>query len=152
MTPADLAPALPAGGIADGGPVAPARAAPSRVRARRRLVIDRIATLAVRAGGLGIIGSILAILVFIVGQVLPMLSAASIETTAVVPLPGADVRALLADEYGTHVAALDLGGQVRVLRLRDQQVIAEASILPPDTPDGRLVAAAVRPETTLLTG
>ena len=153
MNPADLAPALPADGIADGGPVAPARPArTAQARARRRLVIDRIATFAVRAGGLGIIGSILAILIFVVGQVLPMLSSASVEVTAMVPLPGAEVRALLADDYSTHVAALDLSGEVRVVRLRDQQVVAQASILPPGVSDARLAEAAVPPQTTLLTG
>ncbi len=148
----DLAPALPAGRLATGGaaPAAPAAAA-ARGRARRRQVVDRIAGFAVRAGGLGIIVCILAILIFIVGQVLPLLSAANVATTAVLPLPGGDVRALVADEYGTHVAALDLSGQVRVVRLRDQVVVADTSILPPDARGTRLLAAGVPPESALLT-
>jgi phosphate transport system permease protein len=148
----DLAPALPAGGLATGGaaPAAPAVAV-ARGRARRRQVVDRIAGFTVRAGGLGIIACILAILIFIIGQVLPLLSAATVTTTAVLPLPGGDVRALLADEYGTHVAALDLGGHVRVVRLRDQAVVADTSILPPDAGEMRLLAAGVPPESMLLT-
>jgi phosphate transport system permease protein len=154
VTPTDLAPALPAGGMASGTAAPTARPAESagRARARRRLVVDRLAALLVRAGGLGIIASILAILVFIVAQVLPLLSAASVETAQVLPLAGNDVRALVADEYGTHVAALDLAGRVRVVRLRDQAVVVDTSIVPPSEPPERLTAAAVPPETTLLTG
>lgn len=152
MTPTDLAPALP-GGMAAGTPVAPnARAAEAtgRARARRRQIVDRIAALLVRAGGLGIIGSILAILVFIVAQVLPLLSAATVETTAVLPLAGGEVRAMVADQYGTHVAALDLNGHVRVIRLRDQAIVADTSIFPSGS-SLQLVTAGVPPETTLLT-
>ena len=154
MNPTNLAPALPAGGMTGGAAAAPAeRPFPAgRARARRRLLVDRIAALLVRAGGLGIIGSILAILVFIVAQVLPLLSAATIQTAQVFPLGGGDVRALVADEYGTHVAALDLSGRVRIVRLRDQAVVADGSIFPPDMPAAPLTAAAVPPESTLLTG
>jgi phosphate transport system permease protein len=114
-------------------------------------VVDRIATLLVRAGGLGIIGSILAILVFIVAQVLPLLSAATVETDAVFPLSGGEVSALLVDGYSSHVAALDLSGRVHVVRLRDRAVVAESSILPADAPDTQLTAAAVPPGTSLFT-
>ncbi len=155
MTPTDLAPTLPAGGMATGGAVAPtARPAETagRARARRRHVVDRIAALVVRAGGLGIIASILAILVFVVAQVLPMLLAATVRTVEVLPLPAGDVRALVADEYGSHVAALDLSGRVHIVRLRDQAVVADASIFPPNTQGARLTAAGVPPQTTLLTG
>jgi phosphate transport system permease protein len=152
MTPTDVATALPAG--VPGGvslPVPPrSRAA---ARARRRRVVDRLAALLVRAGGLGIIASILAILVFIVAQVLPLLSAATVETTAVLSLPGGDIRGLIADEYGTHVAALDLSGRIRVLRLADGAVVAERSLLPADAaPGATLVAADVPPGSTVLTG
>jgi phosphate transport system permease protein len=146
----DVLGTLPAG-VADGGSAAPvAPAAAGRARARRRLIIDRIAALLVRAGGLGIIGSILAILVFIVAQVLPLLWGATVEPTRIVPLSG-DVRALLADEYGTQAAALDLSGRVRVVNLADGAAVADLSLLPPDAPDLRLVDAAVPPGTTLFT-
>ena len=152
MTSTDLA-ALSAGGLPAGAaaPPPPPAAVAGRLRARRRWLIDRIAAVIVRAGGLAIIGSILAILVFIVAQVLPMLGGATVATTAVLPLAGADVRALIADEYGTHVAALDLSGRVRVVRLRDATVVAEASILPPEAGGTRLVSAGVPPGTPLLT-
>jgi phosphate transport system permease protein len=151
MTPTELAPALPAGSTAGSGAAAPAARSASRARARRRYAVDRIAALAVRAGGLGIIGSILAILVFIVAQVLPLLWPATVELAEVLPLPGSDVRALVADEYGSQVAALDLSGRLRVIRLRDQAVLLEESILPAETRGTPLVAAGVPPATTLLT-
>jgi phosphate transport system permease protein len=151
MTPTELAPALPAPTHAGGGAGVPAARSASRMRARRRQLVDRIGGLAVRAGGLGIIGSILAILVFIVAQVLPLLSAPTVETVAVLPLPGNDVRALVADEHGSQVAALDLSGRVRVVRVRDQAVLADESILPADAPATALVAAGVPPASTLFT-
>ena len=61
-------------------------------------------------------------------------------------------RALVADEYGSHVAALDLSGRVRVVRLRDHAVVAERVDPPPDAPRARLDRGRrCRPETTLLT-
>jgi len=143
---------IPPAGVADGGSAPPAApAAAGRLRARRRLFVDRIAGVLVRAGGLGIIASILAILVFIVAQVLPLLWAPTIETTAVLPLPGGEVRGLIADDYGAHVAALDLSGRVRVVRLRDGALAGDLSILPPDKQGVQLVAAGVSPGTTLFT-
>ena len=151
MISTDAASMTPAG-VADGGPDTPAApAAVGRTRARRRLIVDRIATVLVRFGGLGIIGSILAILVFIVAQVLPLLSAASVETSTVLPLPGGDVRALLADDYGTHVAALDMSGRLRVVRLRDGALAADTSIVPPDARGVQLVGAGIAPGTKLFT-
>lgn len=153
MSPTDLAPALPAGGMAGGAatPAASTAETAARGRARRRRVVDRIAALLVRAGGLGIIGSILAILVFIVAQVLPMLTAATVETAADFPLPGGDVRALVADEHGAHVAALDLSGHVRIVRVADQTIVSDTELLPAAAPGSRLVAGSVPPGTTLLT-
>lgn len=118
--------------------------------ARRRRAVDWLAAVLVRAGGFGVIAGILAILVFIVAQVLPLLWAARIETRAVVPLPGGEVGALLADEHGSQVAVLDLDGRVRVVRLRDGALLAEAASAA--GPETRLVAAGVPPGTTLLTG
>src|SRR5262245_14396030 len=138
--------------MAGSGGAAPTTRPAARARAQRRRVVDRVATLVVRAGGLGIIASILAILVFIIAQVMPLLSAATVETGAIIPLPGADVRALVADEYGSHVAALDLSGHVRIVRLSDQKLAAEGSILRAEAMGAALTAAAVPSGSTLLTG
>jgi phosphate transport system permease protein len=154
VTSIEVSRALPANGVGGGAPAGPtARPAvvAGRARARRRHLIDRVAALLVRAGGLAIIGSILAILLFIVAQVLPLLSAATVETAAVVPLEAGNVRALIADDYGSDVAALDLSGTVRVVRLRDDAIVAEASILPPDAAGASLAAVAVPPRTNLFT-
>lgn len=63
-------------------------------------------------------------------------------------LPGAPVGAMVADELGTHVAALDDGGRVRVVRVADGQVVAERDL----TGDAGLAAAQVPAGTNLLTG
>lgn len=126
-------------------------AASSRLRARRRRLADRLATLVVRAGGLGIIASILAILVFIVAEVTPLLGAASVGVRGEMPLPmAAPVGALVGDEFGTHVAALDRAGAVRVLRVRDGATVGAEALLPEGSPP--LTAVQVPPDSGLLTG
>lgn len=117
-------------------------------RARRRARRDRLAAGVVRAGGFGIIASILAILVFIVAEVLPLLGGAGVTLSRVVALPGAGVGAVIADELGTHVAALDDGGTVRVLRLADGQVVTERAL----AAGAGLTATQVPPGTNLLSG
>jgi phosphate transport system permease protein len=144
-------PAAPGGGAADAPPAARADAA-GRGRARRRVLSDRLATMVVRAGGFGIIFSILAILAFIVAEVLPILGGARVALRETMPLPSnAPVEALIGDEHGTHVAALDLSGTVRVVRLSDHATVIEESLLPSSGVAG-LVTAQVPPGSGLLTG
>ena len=146
----DIASALPGGGV--DRPTAGSRTqggGASARRARRRVWLDRLATGVVRAGGFGIIASILALLVFIVAEVMPLLGGADVALSRVAPLPGAPALALIADEFGTHVAALDERGTVRVVRLGDGAVVAEQSLA---SADGGLVSAQVPPGTNLLTG
>jgi phosphate transport system permease protein len=118
-------------------------------RARRRVRLDRLATLTVRAGGFGIIASIIAILIFIVAEVLPLLGGAEVSVSRVLPLPGAPVWTLIADEFDTHVAALDAVGSVRVIRLADGAVVAEQG---PVGGGGSLVSAQTPPGSNLLSG
>lgn len=143
----DIASAVPGGGHR-GAEVGRTRALTGR-RARRRQVLDRLATIVVRAGGFGIIASILAILLFIVAEVLPLLGAADVSVARTLPLPGAAVRALIADEFDTHIAALDAGGVVRVVRLNDGAVVAEQDVV---AGGGRVVAAQTPPGSNLLSG
>lgn len=103
---------------------------PARGARARRLRIDRAAKWIVSAGGWAIIASILAILVFIVAEVLPLIAPAKVGTAAVLPLEGAPPQALLADEHRTHVIAAGLDGVVRAVRLSDQAVVAERRMLP----------------------
>ncbi|MEO8601301.1 MAG: ABC transporter permease subunit [bacterium] len=147
----DLNPAAPTAPGGKSGNAAATRAATLRRRARRRVLLDRLATLTVRAGGFGIIASILAILVFIIVEVMPLLGAASVSLRADLVLPAtAPVRGLVGDEFGTHVAALDLSGTVRIVRVSDGAMVAEESVLPAG--GGPLVSANVPPGTNLLTG
>jgi len=152
----DIASALSGEGNGRSAASASADSAAAARRGRRRVWLDRLATLTVRAGGFGIIASILAILIFIVAQVLPLLSAATVEPTALMPLPGGEVRGLIGDPYNSHVASVALDGRMRVVRLRDQAIVAEGSLLPPPDEGAasapRLVAAAVPPGSTLFTG
>src|SRR5262245_59755226 len=70
---------------------------------RRRARLDRFAAWSVTAGGVAIIASILAILFFIVAEVVPLVRPARIETTRELSLPGGPAQALLGDEHRTHV-------------------------------------------------
>lgn len=142
----DIASALSNG---NGSTAADASAAAAAARrARSRVWRDRLATAVVRAGGVGIIASILAILVFIVAEVLPMLGGADVQLARVDRLPGAPAEAMIADELGTHVVALDADGRVRVVRVADGALISERRI----TDGPPLAAAQVPPGTNLLTG
>jgi len=143
----DIASVLPSGGRRSDAPV---RRLDAAARGRRRVALDRFATGLVSAGGFAIIASILAILVFIVAEVVPLLTAATVSVAKVAPLPSAaPVRALVGDEFATHVAALDLDGVVRVLRIADGAVVAEETL---PTGAAPLVAAQVPPGSGLLSG
>ena len=145
----DIASALSGEGNGRSAASASADSAAAARRGRRRVWLDRLATLTVRAGGFGIIASILAILIFIVVEVMPLIGGAAVTLSRVDPLPGPAVRAVVADEFGTHVAALDESGTVRVLRVADGVIAVEQAL--GDGAHG-LVSAQVPPGTNLLTG
>ena len=92
--------AVDAGTIARGGPRTPARfVVVSPARTRRRILMDRIASRAVILGGLVIIASILAILVVIASEVLPLFQSPSVE--------GSSPAAARAVPLGTAAAGVD---------------------------------------------
>ncbi|MBW8879091.1 MAG: ABC transporter permease subunit [Acidobacteria bacterium] len=104
----------------------------SRETPRRRLVADRAARWVVSAGGIAIIASILGILIFILIEVAPMTFPAKVTLVRQVAVPGASrIGALLADEHRTHVASLDAGGVVRVVRLDDGKEVYSSPALAP---------------------
>jgi phosphate transport system permease protein len=104
----------------------------SRDTPRRRLVADRAARWVVSAGGIAIIASILGILIFILIEVAPMTFPAKVKAVRRVAVPGAGrIGALLADEHRTHVASLDAGGVVRVVRLDDGREVYSSPPLAP---------------------
>ncbi len=107
---------------------------------KRRELIDRLAAVAVKIGGLGIIGSILAILLFITWEVLPLSSPAHVESRLEIPIPPEAAGFLLADEYNTHMALLGVDGVIRVYDSATSKLTAEHRIeiapieLPPPDP------------------
>jgi phosphate transport system permease protein len=96
-----------------------------------RLFADRAARWVVTAGGIAIIASILAILVFIVLEVWPLMSSARVAARASTPLAGGPVVALVGDEYLTAVVALGSDGVARAVRLADGSVLGEKPVLAP---------------------
>lgn len=97
---------------------------------KRRLIADRAARWVVSAGGIAIICSILGILIFIVLEVLPLTYSATVGPSRRVRIAGAGaIRAVVADEHRSHVAALDDRGQVRIVRLDDGKVVYTADLL-----------------------
>ncbi len=133
---------------------------------RSRLLADRVAKWVVSAGGLAIIVSILGILFFILAEVWPLTTKPRIARGAEYSLPGAPLGAVLTDEHRSHAAALAADGELRILRLRDKQVVASRRVVPEDPqvpeipevngrrgnlltrmkvrPEGKLLAAATR--------
>ncbi|HYN19968.1 MAG TPA: ABC transporter permease subunit [Thermoanaerobaculia bacterium] len=130
----------------------------NRETPRRRLIADRLARWIVSAGGIAIIISILGILVFILVEVWPLTTRARVNAGRQFPFPGPPAGAIVSDEHRTHVAALSADGHVRVIRLRDGQIVRDMAVVPAvvdmkvpsgtrslagSTPDGRAVLAPV---------
>jgi len=111
-------------------PTQPARAFFSVGASRRRHTVDLVAKAVVAGGGLAVIGSILAILLFLVLEVWPLLDSARLRPESSVPAPAAGSRALLTDAHHTLAALLGPDGVVRVLRLSDGALALEHSVLP----------------------
>jgi phosphate transport system permease protein len=116
-------------------PPPPARAAPApeaprqRVTARVKL-IDRIADLFIRAGGLGIIIIVALIFVFIGAETVPLFRGAKQQVRYTAPLPGgataAQVLALGVDEYESHAYYVDAAaGAVRFFDVAARKLDAE---------------------------
>ena len=104
--------------------------APTRTSARR-LRADRIARWAVSGGGLAIIASILGIFVFILAEVWPLTKGATVTVSKTVPVPGPPLRAMVADEYRTHLVGLDATGALTAVRLADGHVLWRDAVAPP---------------------
>ncbi|MFQ5744566.1 MAG: ABC transporter permease subunit [Acidobacteriota bacterium] len=97
---------------------------------KQRLWIDRLGRWAVTSGGLVIIVSILAILVFIILEALPLARQASVEPLRQLALPpgAAPVVAMVSDSYRTNVAVLGADGVVRILRAGDGKLLKELQL------------------------
>jgi len=105
----------------------PAPPKPVARTATRRLWIDNASRWIVTVGGLAIIASILAILVFILAEVVPIFRSARVTAETPVIAPAAAEVAV--DEYVTLAATLAADGVLRVVRLADGAVELEQSLL-----------------------
>lgn len=105
-------------------------AAPTRTSARR-LRADRIARWAVSGGGLAIIASILGIFVFILAEVWPLTTGGALKISKTLPIPGPPMRAMVSDEYRTHLVGLDAAGTLTTVRLADGHVLSRHPVAPP---------------------
>ena len=112
---------------------------------RSRLLADQVAKWVVSAGGLAIIVSILGILFFILAEVWPLTTRPRVERGPEYALPGAPLGALLADEHRSHAAALAADGELRILRLRDRQVVASRNVVPEALPAAGTAGTAGTP-------
>lgn len=103
--------------------------------ARSRLVADRIARWMVTGGGLAIIASILAILLFILVEVWPLTREARVEQVASQPAPEATapgtapLAAGTVDEHRTHLVGLGTDGIARIVRLADGATIGSVDVV-----------------------
>ncbi len=99
-------------------------AAPSpRLKQRRRR--DRLARSVVVAGGLAIITSVLGIFLFLVAQVMPLLTGASVEPSGSIAAPQSAPLALVSDEQSSHIALLGADGALRIVRQADGASVLE---------------------------
>jgi phosphate transport system permease protein len=122
--------------VLPGGSAPPARpAARAAVRARRRIRLDRWAARLVAVGGALVIAAILAILVVIVVEVLPLFRApAMVRVGTHPPLAGtaawrpADGEGFGVDEYREVAFAVDRTGAVSLRRLPDGEPLAPVPV------------------------
>ncbi len=128
------------------------RAAPRALRtagqtSRARLLADRLGTWGVVAGGMAVIASILAIMLFILFETLPLLRGARVQPSTAPRVATLPAGAILADEYRSLVAHLGQDGRLRVVRLADGALELEQPVVA-DGADGapaRLTAVQVAP-------
>ncbi|HAD05213.1 MAG TPA: ABC transporter permease [Desulfuromonas sp.] len=106
---------------------------------------DRIARWVISAGGITVIASVVLILLLIVREALPLFSPAEVraERTLVAPLPAAEVRALLTDDYLESAVLVAADGSFTFLRLPDGTVLGRAGDTALSAAHGAVVAAEV---------
>jgi phosphate transport system permease protein len=135
---------------------------------RMTLLVDRVMTWAIKAGGVGIILAVSGIFVFILWQILPLFRSAQIQeiSSSILPVSADQIRAVALDEWGESPVligadgrvhcngvdgawsstALELGGRtVSTVALRRQSLALGTS-------DGTLVTAAITWETATVAG
>lgn len=120
-------------------PAAPADAVPGdlsvpggarvwETSSRVRLLSDRLATWVVGAGGIAVIASILAILAFLVVEVVPLFTRTQVTPGRRVATDVAAPVALRVDEHRTYAAALGSDGVLRVYSLDGGDPVLERTV------------------------
>jgi phosphate transport system permease protein len=99
-------------------------------RTQRRLLADKLATLTVRGGGLAIIASIVAIVVFLIWEVLPLLKPADVREVNQIHADLAKPQAMVSDPYRTHIVGLGEDGQVRAIELANGTTVSSRPLAP----------------------
>ena len=120
---------------------APPRAPPhAAVTSRARLWVDRAAAGVVRAGGILVVASLVAILVFLVVETEPLFRSARVTPEQALPVPEGPVAAVAVEPGLSHLATAQPDGHVRVFAL-DGGALA-LDLAPPPT---RTLAVASAP-------
>lgn len=95
---------------------------------RARLLADRAATWVVAAGGIAVIASILAILAFLLVEVVPLFTQTQVSPARRVDWNAPAPVALRVDEHRTHAAALGGDGVLRVYALEGGEPVLERAV------------------------
>lgn len=119
-------------------------AAAGRIKRLRRL--DRIAVAVITLGGLSVIVGVLGILLFILGETVPLFRPARLEAAASLPMPAAaasspGVRGFGVDEYRRYLSAVDPDSRIVFSDLASGQAV-RAHPVPGLEPGTRITAAS----------
>ena len=102
--------------------------APLKGIARRRMWLDRATRRVVTGGGLAVIASIVAILVFLLVQVAPLFGASRMTLSEAGPADGLAAEAMVIEPGLSHIASLGRDGVLRVHELRDRALVIEREL------------------------
>jgi phosphate transport system permease protein len=114
-----------------------------RATPRRRQLVEAFARIVVSAGGMAVIGSILAIFVFLVREVAPLFATAKVTSLESIAITGPAPAALLVDEHRTAVVTLALDGTLAVYPTAGGERPADRALL--DAGAAPLVSARALP-------
>src|SRR5262245_29845322 len=100
---------------------------PQAVTSRRRLWLDRAAGRVVRAGGILVVASLIAILVCLVLETAPLFTSARGTPARAIPMPNQSARAFAVEPRASYLAAAGADGHVRVLALATGEIALDLS-------------------------
>ncbi|GHD29030.1 ABC transporter permease subunit [Halioglobus pacificus] len=100
-----------------------------RGRFAARQVLDRCANALISAGGVGVILSVVMILVFLLHEVAPLLSAPSLTEQGTSAVPASDSTLLVAEDIGSVGLAFSESGEARFFDLSRDRALLTRSLL-----------------------